>query len=177
MLFCKSKEVKNGKNDGDQYAILKFVGPSTELVTLPNGDQIEMAVKPVPVTVISWMSRLGTNAKLEAEGRQPFNSEGEYDFLNSIQEGHPTKGTVLTIEHEPYITQVGNQNIEMRASAVLVNGYPTDIDFNQSVMRACKAKGITPINTAYRSKNTVVGQVTNPIATNVDREVTDGLAK
>lgn len=146
LVQCTDIVKEDQDKHGDTYRVLEFRSPAIAVITLANGRETTVRLKPEPVTVVAYLSRTELRQKLG------YKLEGYYDYLADTPIGEYAHGTVLRVTHKPVSFQKENKIVEFTQSRLLIPADATDPDFNEKVALICKLKKLEPINEAYQYK-------------------------
>jgi hypothetical protein len=170
MYFEVINRTENQDKNGDSYAVLKLRS-STTAEKLIGGQMRSITIPAREITVVAYLNRDNMNqARIDA-GQDVINRPEFYAHLANLPVGEWVEGTMLSIEHEPTISVIGDQKVSISQTDVLVNATSEDLDFNARVAEACKWRGVRPVNPAFLPKNKVLGQVVKmPVGMNTGEE-------
>lgn len=140
------KTLHEDKNK-DPYVKAVVRMPETRVI---NGVTLRVP-DPEKVTVVVYKDRTNGNAE---NGTDIDPTKDIYHGLLQAEVGEGIYGTIMTVDHEPVSSVIGNREVMVRQTAILVNALPEDLNWNVHVAKACRRRGIKPLEDAWKSKNT-----------------------
>lgn len=171
MYFEVINRTENKDKNGDEFVVLQLKSSNKE-ERVVGGQVREVAIPSRQISVVAYMNRDNMNAARVNAGQEAISRPEFYGHLTTLAVGDWVEGTMLSVEHEPIITLIGDQKVSISQTDVLVNAVSTDLDFNARVAAACKWRGIKAVNPLFQVKNKVLGQakVQVPVGMNTGEE-------
>ena len=149
--------------NGDAYLTVVVSTPAYREIRLANGYTKKVAAAAQLTTINVWQSRENGN---DANGTNFDVEKDPYNYLSNLVPGDEIFATILTIDHEPIRSELNGGTAIINSSTILVNSVVGEPDFNSRVAVAAKAKGLKPVNAAWKNMNSFI-----PAAVPVENKV------